>query len=199
MPHDLKSPVGDHLVGVHVHGCSRASLHHVHRELVVELSVDDLAACLHDRVGDLRIHSSEFLVRLCRGKLDAGHGDDVLRVVAHPGVGNLIIIESPLCLNTVVGLSRNLKFPKKIGFNPEFLFAHNKSILLVYKLFYNLSDKGKSKKDYKQKCRDIFQIIIYLPGLSRSDWGCMAIVRIESAGPIGSALLHIHLSKILFL
>ncbi len=29
-------------------------------------------------------------------------------------------------------------------------------------------------------------------GLSRSDWGCMAIVRIESAGPIGSALLHIH-------
>ena len=126
---NLKSPVGNYLVGVHVNGCSGAALHHVHRELVMELAVNNLAAGLYNGVCNLRIHRAKLLVRLRGGQLDTGHGDDILRVVAHSGIGNLIVVDSPLCLHTVIGLNRNLKFAKKVRFNSEFLFAHNELIL----------------------------------------------------------------------
>ena len=91
----------------------------------MELAVDDLAACLHDSVSNLRIHRAQLLVRLCSSQFDAGQCNDVVRVVAHLSVGNLVIVDSPLCLNTVVGINRNLKFAKKVRFNSEFLFVHN--------------------------------------------------------------------------
>ena len=46
MAHDLKGTVGNHLVGVHVDRRSGTALHHVDGEMVMELSVDDLAASL---------------------------------------------------------------------------------------------------------------------------------------------------------
>ena len=101
----------------------------------MELTVDNLTASLYDSISDLSIHGSEFLVGLCSGKLDASHCDDILRIIAHSGVGNLIVIDSPLCLNTIIGIYRNLKFTKKVRFNSEFLFAHNELLLSVYKLF----------------------------------------------------------------
>ncbi len=135
----------------------------------MELAVDDFAACGYDCIRDVWLKRTEFLVCLGCGKFDACHRYDILRIVAHPRVGNLIIVEGSLCLHTVVGLSRNLKFSKKIRLDSEFLFAHNELIFSVYKLFYNLSDKGNLKKDYKQNCREKFQIIICYPAVRSAE------------------------------
>ena len=120
MAHELKRAVGYHLIGIHVDRGASASLHHVDRELVVELSVDDLTASSHYGIGYLRIESPQLLVGLSCSKLDACHSDDIFRIVAHPGVGNLVVVESPLGLDSVISIGRNLEFSKQIRFNPVF-------------------------------------------------------------------------------
>ena len=52
----------------------------------MELAVNNLAAGLYNGVCNLRIHRAKLLVCLRGGQLDTGHGDDILRVVAHSGV-----------------------------------------------------------------------------------------------------------------
>ena len=97
----------------------------------MQLAADDFAACLYDSVCNLPVYRAEFLVRLCSSQFDAGHCNDILMVVAHSGIGNLVVVDGPLRLNTVIGINRNLKFAKKVRFNSEFLFAHNESLLFT--------------------------------------------------------------------
>ena len=123
--HYFKGAVRDDLVRIHIHGSSGSSLHHVHRELVMQLAVDDLTACSDDGIGDFRVKGTEFLVGLGGSQLDASHRYDIFRIIAHPGGGNLVIVEGPLGLHTIIRIGWNLEFAEQVGFNPEFLFAHN--------------------------------------------------------------------------
>ena len=124
VPHQFQGAVGDHLVGIHVHGGAGAALHHVHGELVVELAVDNLPAGGDDRFADLLREDAEFGIGGRGGHLHVSHRDDVLGIVAHPRGGNLIVVECPLRLDTVVSVGGNLKFSQKVGFDPVLDFAH---------------------------------------------------------------------------
>ena len=122
MAHEFEGAVCDYLVGIHVHGSAGAALHHVHRELVMEFSGNYFLAGLYDCVSDLAVKHAQFCVCGSCSHLDVCHCNDIFRIVAHPGVGDLVIVESTLCLYAIVGIGRNLKFPQKVTFDPEFLF-----------------------------------------------------------------------------
>ncbi len=124
VPHQFQGAVGDHLVRIHVHGGAGSALHHVHRELVVELAVHDFPAGGHDRFADFLRKDAELGVGGCGGHLHIGHRDDVLGIVAHPRGGNLIVVEGPLGLDAVVSVGGNLKFSQEVGFDPILDFAH---------------------------------------------------------------------------
>ena len=48
MAHDLKSSVCDHLICIHICSCTSTSLDHVHRKLVMVLTLKDLITRLHN-------------------------------------------------------------------------------------------------------------------------------------------------------
>ena len=117
MSHDLQRTVGNDLVGIHVNGRACAALHHVGRELVVHLTVNDLAASLCDGGIDLVVDHTEFMVRLHCRQLDICHGNDVLREIGHLEVRDLVIVNTTLRLHAVVCFCRHLQFTEQIGFN----------------------------------------------------------------------------------
>ena len=122
--HEFEGAVRDHLVGVHIDGSAGAALHHVHRELVVELAVHDFLAGLDDGVRDGAVQHAEFGVGLRGGHLHVSDRDDVLRIVEHLRRGNLVIVEGPLGLDAVVGVGRYLELAEEVAFDPEFGFRH---------------------------------------------------------------------------
>ena len=134
--HEFQGPVGDDLVGVHVHGGAGAALHHVHRELVPKFSAHNLLAGCHDGVSNLLVQHAQLRIGGRGGHLHIGHGDDVLRIVAHLGVGDFVVVDGPLGLYAVVSVDGNLKFADEVAFDPEFLFRHTIKIMINKLLFY---------------------------------------------------------------
>ena len=124
MAHELEGAVRNHFVGIHIDGSAGAALHHVHRELVVELAVHDFLAGLDNGVRDGAVQHAEFGVGLRGGHLHVGDRDDVLRIVEHLRRGNLVIVEGPLGLDAIVGVGRYLELAEEVAFDPEFGFRH---------------------------------------------------------------------------
>ena len=112
--HDFQGAVGDDLVGVHVDRRTGAALHHVDREILMELAVDDLAASLRDSSCNLVVDGAQGVVGLHGGELDVGDGDDIVGIVAHLLARNMIVVDSALRLHAVVSLSGYLKFTQEV-------------------------------------------------------------------------------------
>ena len=125
VPHDFQGAVGDNLVGVHVHRCSCAALHHVHWELVPKFSGHNFLAGCNNCIGNGLVQYAKFCICAGCGHFNVCHCDYVLRIIAHAGVGNLVIIKCTLGLYAVVGIEGNLKFAKEVALDPEFAFCHN--------------------------------------------------------------------------
>ncbi|MCY1243761.1 hypothetical protein D9M72_567930 [compost metagenome] len=81
MAQDLKRPVGDDLVGIHVGGRAGSSLDHVHHELIVERAGLDFVAGGNNRLGPLGIELSQLHVRPRRRHLDLRERADQIRIV----------------------------------------------------------------------------------------------------------------------
>ena len=123
--HEFQGTVGNNLVGVHVHGSTGAALHHIHGELVPQLTVYNFLAGLDDSLGDVLVQRTQFGIGTGRRHLHISHGNDVLRIVVHMRGGNLVIVDGPLGLYTVVSINGNLKFADKVALDPEFGFSHS--------------------------------------------------------------------------
>ena len=50
MPHQLQGTVGDYLIRIHIRSGTRSTLDHIHRELVMMFTFDDLTASGDDRI-----------------------------------------------------------------------------------------------------------------------------------------------------
>ena len=122
VPHEFQGAIGDDLVGVHVHRGAGAALHHIYRELVPQFTGHNFLAGCHNGIGNLGVQHAQLRVGGRRGHLHIGHGNDVLRIVAHPRVGNFIVVKSPLGLYAVISVDGNLKFADKVALDPEFGF-----------------------------------------------------------------------------
>ena len=122
VPHEFQGAVGDDLVGVHVHRGAGAALHHIYRELVPQFTGHNFLAGRHNGIGNFGVQHAQLRVGGRRGHFYIGHGNDVLRIVAHPRVGNFIVVKSPLGLYAVISVDGNLKFADKVALDPEFGF-----------------------------------------------------------------------------
>ena len=71
---------GDHLVGVHVRGRSRAGLEGIDRELVVVLALGDLVAGTGDALGEVGVQQAQLGVHARGRGLDAPEPVDDLVV-----------------------------------------------------------------------------------------------------------------------
>ena len=122
--HKFQGTVCDYLIGVHVHGCAGAALHHIHGELVPELSAHNLLAGCYDCIGNLPVKHTQTGVCLGCSHLHVCNCNDVLRIVAHVRIGDLVIVDGALCLDTVISVNGNLEFTDKVTFDPEKFFGH---------------------------------------------------------------------------
>ncbi len=113
---DLVGPVGDHLVGVHVHANARAGLKNIHDELAIPFAVDHFLGRLDDGVGALGIHQAKFFVGLGGGQLHHPQRADELGVRTQAGNGE--IVHRARCLRAVIGLRWHLDKTQRV-----FLFA----------------------------------------------------------------------------
>ena len=78
-----------------------------------------LAGC-DDGIGNLLVQHAQLGIGAGGGHLHIRNRNDVLRIVVHMRCRNLIIVNSPLRLNAVVGICRNLQFSNQVTFDPEF-------------------------------------------------------------------------------
>ena len=104
VPEMLEREVRNHLVGIHVRRRAGAALDHVDDELVVQLAVAYLAACLHDRVRALLVEQSDFVVRSGRCFLDAREGADQVRIDGDRIAGDGKVLQRPERLDAIQGI-----------------------------------------------------------------------------------------------
>ena len=128
----FEGAVGDDFVGVHVHGSAGTSLHHVHRELVVELAFGNFLRSLADSISDFRVERAEFLVGKGGRPLYVADGRHVIREVFHVVYRDLVIVDGSLSLYAVVGVKRNLELTEKVRLCPEFFFLHGWNCVIVW-------------------------------------------------------------------
>ena len=112
--HDFQCAVGNYFVRIHVDGGSCTALHHVDGELVVEFTVNDFLASLANGICDRGIKSTEFGVRRGGRPLDVCHRNDVFRIITHVSIGNLVVVNGPLCLNAIVSIGGHFKFANQV-------------------------------------------------------------------------------------
>ena len=121
MPHQFECTVGNDLVGVHVDRGSGTTLHHVDGEMVVPLAGYDFLARLGDGLGYLWLKGTYLGIGQRGRLLDVGYGDDEIGIVAHLRVGNLVIVDTTLCLHAIVGGSGHLELAQEVALHSEFL------------------------------------------------------------------------------
>ena len=117
--------VGDHLVDIHVARGARSGLEYINGELLVEFPVDHLLAGGHQRV-DLGVLErvlaasgklAEITVGDSGGQLDASQGMD--QVGWQGPATDWKVVDSPLCLGTVIGLGGDLDVTHRVVFGAE--------------------------------------------------------------------------------
>ncbi len=124
---DLRRPVRDHLVGVHVGRGARAGLKDIHDELAVVPSVRDFLGGLADRLGDPGIEQTEVAVRLRGRPLDQPESPH--EPTRHPRPADREVEHRAPCRGTVVRLGRHLHLAHRIPLDPLAGFGHVKDLL----------------------------------------------------------------------
>jgi len=117
--HEFESPVGDHLVGVHVGRSPGAALDDIDRKLVVELSIDDLQTGAFDATQDLRAQLATGLVGPRRREFDHGQGLNELRILADGNTGDMEVLDRTLGLDAVIGIRRHRLLTQQIVLDPN--------------------------------------------------------------------------------
>ena len=108
--HDFECTVSNHLVGIHINRSTCTALYHVDREVLMPFAFDDLAASLRDRTRNFIVDHTEGMVGLDSCQLHVSDSDDEIRVSSHSLTGNVIVVDTALCLYTVKCFSRNFEF-----------------------------------------------------------------------------------------
>ena len=119
----FESTVGDHLVGVHVDGCSSAALNRIDDELIVKRSSDDVVCCQRDSIGDPGFEMAGVPVGERRRLLHDAHGADKRRVNSIPGDGE--ILRAAQSLNAIVRVHRHLAVAQEIVLHTELVRCHS--------------------------------------------------------------------------
>ena len=112
----FESPVGDHLVGVHVRGRARSALNAVDGELVAHLARDDLVAGRADGLPDLAGQHVEVHVGDGGGLLHLRERPDELGETGDARTGNRKVFNGAQGLNAVIGIGGNFSFTQKVMF-----------------------------------------------------------------------------------
>ncbi len=102
----LRSAVGDDLIGVHVGGSAGAGLEDIDDELIVQLTVGHLARGLPDRRGDLGVQEAQVGVDAGGGPLDQAQNADEGAAEAEAAYGE--VADGALGGGAVVGVRRDL-------------------------------------------------------------------------------------------
>ena len=108
--HDLERTVGNHLVGIHIDRSACTALHHVDGEVVVELTVDDFAACLSDGSRNLVVDNTKRMVRLYGSQFHVGNGNNEVGIHRHRLARDVVVVDTTLCLYAVVCFCWNFEF-----------------------------------------------------------------------------------------
>ena len=90
-PQNLRGPVGDHLVGVHVGRSARAALNGVHDKLVPQLARQHLVAGPNDSCGDFRLQGARPLIGHGRRLLDDHQAVHHVGMHQPPGHGEVLL------------------------------------------------------------------------------------------------------------
>ena len=112
--HELESTVGDYFIGVHVRGGSRATLEHVHPEVLVMTSGAYLAAGGDDRVRDGRLEKAEVPVCFGGGFLHGGDRGQKRRELAKLNAADGKILHRAQCLYAVQRIGGDVTFAEEI-------------------------------------------------------------------------------------
>ncbi|MNI61460.1 hypothetical protein D3C73_1167340 [compost metagenome] len=117
--HRFKSNVGDHFVGVHVGGCTSATLNHVHHELFVEVAADQSCTGFADGsvLGFAQV--TQLAVGVSGSLLDHGQADNQFRVMRNRNAGETEVVHRSQGLDAVIRLSRYFEYAKQVFFCAE--------------------------------------------------------------------------------
>ena len=133
--HELESPVGNHLVGVHVGRRAGSALNHVDGELVEVLAVHDLAACLLDGLCLLVGEKAHLVVGA--GRAHFGYGETLYekRKIIEMESADLEILYATKGLDAIEGAFRHFDSAQKVGLLAESLVTtifHDKILVEIF-------------------------------------------------------------------
>ncbi len=113
----LSSPVGEHLVRVHVVRRAGARLIDVDDELIAQAAAEDLVGGGDDGGGDGRIEPQEIAVRFGRGLLDQHRCGDEIRRRAQ--AADREVVDCAGGLHAVVGGGGDIQLPQRVALGAE--------------------------------------------------------------------------------
>lgn len=108
----------NHLVEIHVGGCTGSGLEYIDRKLIGMFPAGDGVGGLGNGLGPLGRNMAETSIGFCYGGFDQCHGLDELR--RHAQTGNAEVEQRTLGLGAVKRIKRNKKLAETVLFNAEF-------------------------------------------------------------------------------
>ncbi len=116
--HQLEADVGQYLVGIHVHRCTRAALVDVDRELIHALAVvQHFIAGGDNGIGDAFRNGLQLFVCHGCGFLHHHHATHKLRDVADFAIADVEVFNRSQSVNTIVGIRWNFPGTQQIFFD----------------------------------------------------------------------------------
>ncbi len=115
----FQGPVGDDLVGIHVGGSARATLHHVRGEVTVPVAVDDFLAGAVDGFCDGGFQETQPGIGAGGALLHHGEGADHGGEMTGGRTRDGEVVDGPQGLYAKEGILRHVQGPDQIGFPPR--------------------------------------------------------------------------------
>jgi hypothetical protein len=116
--HELQSPIGDDLVGIHVGRGTGAALDHVHHEVALPVAVDDLLSSPVDGIRDSLVQQSQLPVGPGRRLFDHRQAADQVRKMGDTDPGDGEVFHGAQGLNAVAGVLGDLALAQQVVLGP---------------------------------------------------------------------------------
>ena len=113
----LDRAVGDHFIGIHVKGSSRAALNRINDKMLTEITGKNLIARLYNRLGFLWIQQADLTVYNRWRFFDLDKTVNELRMQVE--AGDPKVLHCPQCLHSVIGIHRHFFITDGIVFDTE--------------------------------------------------------------------------------